>query len=498
MQIYFDGNLINSIYYAGLTKTSQLYTDSLKLGSTLCETYKLTLGNDGFTSIPSVITIIYENKTRILYIDSYNSEDDTTTFVLNDYMKKANFSYDASPLMEETGKTTLGHILDDICLKIGITNGISDFYMKDMEVSWYNNNISARDYLGFIAEINASYFYLDNNTLKMSQIKKDISKEINMLRISRYKVGLKHKITRVVWDDGANKWEFGDSSGETYYINTSNVYVISEEIVENIYNSIKDFEFYNFMTDNCPLESLETGDIVSFVYENINYTTIAQFPNEIDFFDNKWNGGLELEINSQEKNETKVLGTEKRLKHLETIVNRDENTITQIVSQTNDLSEIVNNNTIAINNNKQEVLDTLNNTASKNDLIELQSTMMTRLDSNSYEINNIKRGIENGVEKVITTSGKFDENGLTMQKTGAETQTILNQLGVDVQNSSGNDILYAGYVDDAKAEKNPKLQNYKGQTIAYAENIVVDNYMTIGTHSRIEDYEDGTGIFSLI
>ena len=58
-------------------------------------------------------------------------------------------------------------------------------------------------------------------------------------------------------------------------------------------------------------------------------------------------------------------------------------------------------------------------------------------------------------------------------------------------------MLFAGYVDEARASENESLKSYEGQTIVYSQNMIIDNYLTIGTHSRIEDYEDGTGIFYL-
>jgi pyruvate carboxylase subunit B len=69
--------------------------------------------------------------------------------------------------------------------------------------------------------------------------------------------------------------------------------------------------------------------------------------------------------------------------------------------------------------------------------------------------------------------------------------------GVDVVDTQGTkkDVLYAGYVDETKADESEKLAPYKGQSVVYTENMVVDTYLVIGTHSRQEDYEDGTGMF---
>ena len=39
--------------------------------------------------------------------------------------------------------------------------------------------------------------------------------------------------------------------------------------------------------------------------------------------------------------------------------------------------------------------------------------------------------------------------------------------------------------------------DYKGQTIVATENILVKKYLVVGSHTRFEDYETGTGCFYL-
>lgn len=96
-------------------------------------------------------------------------------------------------------------------------------------------------------------------------------------------------------------------------------------------------------------------------------------------------------------------------------------------------------------------------------------------------------------EIVKTTSGTFDENGMTYEKTNAPTKTTINEIGVNTRRTSNNEsILFAGYVD----ENNTEYADFKGQTIVASENIQVKNYFVMPTaHSRIEKYENGGGMF---
>ena len=502
IKIYCDEVYIDQDYYAGIARKGQLYSNVFRLGATLCEEYALTLDAQGITAIPQIVKIYDDEElVKTLIVDSFERNKYEVVLNVKDYMIKANIPYDASPLMEETGQTTLRAILDDICQKMGVKNGVENFVGSDMEVTWYNNQFSARNYLEFIGEINASYMYISgDNTLIMKPIKQEVQHTILFDEVGDYTIGHKHTISRVVWDDTNNKWEFGDTTGETYYINISNVYVISESIVEQIYNAIVGFEYYNAVIEDCPLDNIKVGELIELGNDNGSYPIIAQFPNALTYSGGYWLGGIEIETYSEEQQETKVIDNERIIRNLQTIVDRNNNEIIQIVTETTELGNRVSKNETDINNNQQEIIGKLDELATEEQLIELETSMQTRLDANQLEISNIKTTInDEGVKKVVTTSGTFDENGLTMEKTGAKTKTVLDESGVDVIDTQGTreDLLFAGYVDEERAENNEEFTQYKGQTIVYSKNMIVKNYLTIGTHSRLEDFEDGTGVFYL-
>ena len=189
---------------------------------------------------------------------------------------------------------------------------------------------------------------------------------------------------------------------------------------------------------------------------------------------------------------------ENKLRRTEYKVDKENSTITNLVQVTTDLDSRTTNNTTTINNNYQELISKFDSVASTDDVSQLRQSMQTTMNEQELKIENIQGILVNGVEKVVTTSGTFDENGLTMEKTGAKTKSILDETGVDVkdtQGSSNEDLFFAGYVDNEKAQSNQKLAPYEGQTVVYSKNSIVENYFTIGTHSRIEDYDDGTGVF---
>ena len=160
-----------------------------------------------------------------------------------------------------------------------------------------------------------------------------------------------------------------------------------------------------------------------------------------------------------------------------------------------DIDTKVGANATDIHNNYVDVVNQLNTKASNESVVTVNNRVDTLQTSLEARIEVTEEIIENGVSRVVTTSGVFDENGLTMTKTDAETSSTLNQLGLNIKDSVQGDALYAGYVDEEKAEQNQELEKYQGQTIVYTRTLLVEEQLVIGSKSLMEDYEDGTGIF---
>ena len=121
-------------------------------------------------------------------------------------------------------------------------------------------------------------------------------------------------------------------------------------------------------------------------------------------------------------------------------------------------------------------------------------------ENDYYTKDEIQQKLTDGsVTKVRTISCQFDENGMTYFDGDADSHTTINAEGVRVKKNGGNEetVLFAGYVGENNTQYS---SNYKGQSIVAAENVVVDNWLVVGNHSRFQDYEPnsnthGTGCF---
>lgn len=333
LKVYFGTTLINEDYYTGLTNNFELFNESFKLGATPSNTYKLTIAKEGVSSQPTSVTLKDGNDTFAeLKVDNIEEKDGMYyEYTLTDKILDLDFYYDASEIFVN-GSTTLLAIAQDICTKAGLTLGTTNFRGYNKEISWYDNRRTAREYIGYIAELNGGFARIENDVLYFRKQKTNSASTIEIDECENLTIGEYHKITRVIYELGALKYEFGDETGNTLYLNNSNVFITEESEVQAIYNDIKNFEFYSFETSNCPIDSnVLAGDVITFTDGTNNYPTIAQY--DLEYYGG-WIGGYNLNINTERQEETQIVGTKEQVKNIQIRVDRDENTITELVETT--------------------------------------------------------------------------------------------------------------------------------------------------------------------
>lgn len=71
------------------------------------------------------------------------------------------------------------------------------------------------------------------------------------------------------------------------------------------------------------------------------------------------------------------------------------------------------------------------------DITQIKNSVENLTTATQQQINVIKDTIDNGVSKVVTTSSTFDENGLSMEKTGEQMSSKLDWDGFDVTRDKG-------------------------------------------------------------
>lgn len=341
MKIYFDNVLINEDYYKSLTNTHNLFNGNFILGSTASNTFTLELDVLATSTTPEIIKITDNDEDyATLVIDKVEDVDKyTKSYKLTDKLVDLNYYYDASEFINQNGGSALtSEILADMCSKVGIEVDENINWINDIPVTWYDNTILAREYAGYIAEINAGYIIiLPNGKLTIKQHKMASKYTINVDDCENFTLGERHIISKVVYDNGVVKYEAGDDTGNTLYVDTNNVFIVSQEQVTNIYNNIVGFEFYSVETGNCPInKDVRAGDVITFVDGDNEYPTIANI--NLSYYGG-WNGGYSLDINTERQEETDTIGTNTKIKGIITRLNRDEARLEVIATETDENSE---------------------------------------------------------------------------------------------------------------------------------------------------------------
>ena len=236
----------------------------------------------------------------------------------------------------------------------------------------------------------------------------------------------------------------------------------TEELTDN--NLISDLDYirnnaklYNtaMVIQDTPVDaSTATGDI------GINYLTDT-------VFNGIYASRSELKI-TQNSISTTVSETVNAV--VENIDNRVTDVANTLEQNSKDLSDKINN-----------VNDSLGEYAKQSSLVTVTNSVQeiqTALNEQILVTQQIK---EDGVEKVTTTTGfTFDQAGLTIDKSGSDTKTLVDEDGMTVYSKAGSE--------------ESILLNVDSQGVQ-TENLHVRTYTQIGSHSRLQDYEDGTAIF---
>lgn len=364
MEIFFDDILINEDYYTALSTNFALFNDSFYLGSVAANTYNISIAKEAVKKQPSIVKIKDSGSLiATLVVDKIEENDFEYKYTLTDKMINLEFYYDASEIFTN-GSATLLEIAQDICNKAGISLATMDFRGYNKSISWYDNTRTAREYIGFIAELNGGYAQIGKDG-KLYFIKHNTNsvKTISIDDCADFKIGEKHKITRVVYELGTLKYEYGNETENTLYLNGDNVFITEQSEVKEIYNELNGFTFYSFSTSNCLIDyEIMAGQIITFTDGITSYPTIASYNLS---YNGGWYGGYDLDINTKKQEETKVIGNNEKIKNLSIKVDRESNKITQAIKEIDEQNQKISEVTQTVNELNLKISDIADITTSK-------------------------------------------------------------------------------------------------------------------------------------
>lgn len=258
-----------------------------------------------------------------------------------------------------------------------------------------------------------------------------------------------------------------------------------DNYIDDLFNYLNGLEYYLNDYDSRGILYYEVGDLYNAVIFGKAYRCIM-FNDEVNR-----NPGVKESIYTEEPDANqsdykKADTTDRKINQTTLIVNKQEGYIEGLVTKTNQLDT-------QSNNYYQELKGQFNDYTPLSRTVTIENSVQT-LQTDTYTKTQIDTKLTDGsVTKVMTASGTYDINGMTYEKSKAQTKSIINEVGLGVKKTDGSEdyILFAGYVDN----NNTQFSDFRGQTLVASENMLVRHYLVVGSKSRMEDYENGTGMF---
>ena len=500
VELYNGSTLLNTFNYNDYLKSieiDRIAEENKLFGFTICQKAKIKVLDKqaSFSISEGNRVIIYFNHGEgyispfpELYVSEVSRDKNTNelTFSASDLMVEASkhtvnelsissytiydFAFACAQLLKANGVNLANINASDSALNLFYTEGAN-----------FDGTESIRQALTAVAEATQAIIYFDNRnrltikrTLRGSAVDTFETSDYFSFETkgSKRVRGLAH-ITELGDNvEAKNSWE----NGETFYIRNNPFYELREDIGEILQTAVNLFERSPFALYELNARGnylLELGDYFG-IRSKAGGASGAFLLNDSI----KYSGGLSQRIyfnygnNIETPTNPATIG--ESLKQTSAKVDKVNRTIELLASE----SDIANSRLSALEVTTegisaqvvyaQQVNDDLNN--SLNDLTKRVEATLTAEEI----LLEIKTEIANGTGKVETATGySFNENGLTVSKSGSEMETTITEDGMTV-NKDGNAVLTA---------------NNEGVS---AIDLHATTFLIVGRNSRFEDYDNHT------
>ena len=224
---------------------------------------------------------------------------------------------------------------------------------SNKEIAVYDNTVTARTYLGYIAEQAGGFAIIGRDgKLYIRTIGEDTA-ELPLKYFSEYSWGEKFKVSRIAYEDGVQNFKKGDEVNNTIWISSENMYIVDQGQIDNIYNTYKDFEVYSFSGTSIVDPAWDIGDILIIDGKKVVYQ------GNIDY-KGKFKANILSNIQAKTKEETTAnkISDKTKIRRVESQIDQVKGTITQLVKETGEFEEKLTQVEQDVDSIKQTVKDT--------------------------------------------------------------------------------------------------------------------------------------------
>ena len=266
MQILVNGlNIADRLLEYKLN--AQMNSDSLIIGNAVSKQLIIKLSNnDGFMQslleFPFILLPDEVHQTGVFRV--YESPEKYTqelSLTLYDNMHLFDQRYDT----KLNYPTTIAQQLTEMSQLTGIMVDVTGLSVGTLnkEVNWYDNTVSMRNYLGWIAELDGCNAFAASDG---SIVFRDLATACyNTIDVESYEKEDHVIFNRVCFDDGILKLEIGSNDGNTLYLSSNNGYVDSSTSLQPIYDKYKGLSFYSATgVKMANINGWELGDLINY------------------------------------------------------------------------------------------------------------------------------------------------------------------------------------------------------------------------------------------
>lgn len=199
----------------------------------------------------------------------------------------------------------------------------------------YDNTVTARTYLSYIAEQAGGFAYIGrNNKLYIKTISNTVAEVVPFRLFQKYSWGEEFKVSRVAYEDGTRDFKFGNANYNTVWINQDNMYIVDEEQVQNIYHSCENFNCWSFEGVSIINPALDLGDIIEIDGKRVVLQGKIEYKGKF-----KVNISSKIQAKSKEDSMVTKTSTANKIRRVQSRIDQINGEIENLVTEVDDNSE---------------------------------------------------------------------------------------------------------------------------------------------------------------
>lgn len=343
IEIYFNDDLtpFDSDNYLSFDYEYQAYDKEFYLGSVASYSGKLVIPSASLPAILQRVKVKINNNDYLHFIvdDVIINDNAEAEISLKDILLNTEVKYDIS----DSVPITAIDLFKKICNDFSIPTSTTTFTNEDVEISSYDSELTARDYLSMIAELAGGYMIINSEgELNLKKFSTTSLDNISYDEVDSYKLGEEIEIQRVVYSfEDTNYQSSRDENLYTLYLSPDNLFL--QLIDENQFNAIVQ-NILGLKFNNITIETTNKffigNQLLNFTNESNTYIMLNQM-------EASYNGGFigsyKNEIDTTKKNATSPMTQGENIKRIRQLINQEEAKITTVLEDISTINDTITN-----------------------------------------------------------------------------------------------------------------------------------------------------------